>query len=65
MSDDWIEHVAERMIKKGINNGDDELVKLGNMLKNNSDKIQKSVTTVNPATGEINILKLDNYNLDK
>jgi len=61
MSDDWIENVADRMIKKGIKNGDEDLVKLGNMLKNNSDKIQKSVTTVNPKTGEINILKLDNY----
>ncbi len=61
MSDAWIENVAKRMIDAGRKNGDEELVKLGNMLKNNSDKITKSVTTVNPETGEINILKLNNY----
>ena len=57
MSDDWIENVAKRMIKSN----DEELKKLGEMLINNRNKIQKSVTVVNPKTGEINILKLDNY----
>ncbi|MGP1992020.1 fibronectin type III domain-containing protein [Zobellia laminariae] len=65
MSDDWIENVASRMIKKGIDTNNEDLTKLGQTILDNPDKIMKSVTSVNVKTGEINVIKIDNYSWEK
>ena len=57
MSDSWISQVILQM----QNNVDQDLKNLGNLLDQNISKIKKTVTGVDRSTGEIAILRLNNY----
>ncbi|MCB0554264.1 MAG: hypothetical protein KDD02_11990 [Phaeodactylibacter sp.] len=56
MSDGWILHVLGRMNGQG---GD--LQSLAGLISNNLNKLTKTVTFIKKPSGEINIIKLDNF----
>lgn len=57
MSKEWIDQTIYEM----RTNSNTSIQQLGNDLYNNESKIKKTVTAVDRTTGEIVILKLENY----
>ena len=57
MSDQWVQHVAQKL----IDTNDPTKIAIGQMLQNNPSLVKKYLTVVNRKTGDINVLRLGSY----